>query len=134
MLPVRLLNRILTLLIMCLWLPATQHCGLEGAGLFSADTEQHKTESCCETVTPCPHVACQTVEHSPYKSFVNGLKVPAPDFVAFLGFLCARLSAPVFQEKLVVPVGAMESPRDWVPTWQFFRRAAPISRAPSFVV
>ena len=132
--PVRLLNRILSVVIMCLWLPATQHCGLQGAGLISVDAGHHEAAACCETGTACPHVACQMLENSPYKTVSNGQKVSAPDFVVCLGFLCARLSAPVFQEKLVAPVGAVESPRDWVPTWQFVRRAAPISRAPSLVV
>lgn len=114
-----------------LWLPATQHCDLEAAGVLAAHCEHAGLFGCGES---CAGDGCNVLEGGSYKLGNGTLKVPAPQLAACLCFICLN-AAPVL-------VGAVESfsrsyhehPLDWVPCWQFARRAALLPGAPSFVL
>jgi len=48
-------------------------------------------------------------------------------------FLCLQLLPLVVAVEPIFAVTSSESPEHWVPVWQFVRRAAPLSRAPSLI-
>ena len=126
----RRLLPLLSLLLLAVWLPATQHCVLDAAGVI--------TKSCSDN----PGVgenhakdACVTVESSAYKASADTLKVSAPDLVAVICFLCLqREPAATPPPSVILPAGSLDRPRDWVSTWQFVQRAAPSPRAPSLTL
>lgn len=120
--------------LLAIWLPVTQHCDLEAAGLLAAHDDVHAAETdCCEPTTPCSHDGCEVVENGTYLPADNVVKVLTPDLFVCTCFLFARFDAfdaPVSDEPDLPDVAAMR-PQAWVPTWHFARRAAPLSRAPS---
>lgn len=109
-----------------MWLPATEHCALEAAGLL--------TETCPDgcAATPGEKDGCDTVENGAYKLSGDTLKIPAPDLFVCVCYLYLHQIQLDAMRELVPPPGALyERPHDWVSSWQFVRRAAPPSRAPS---
>ncbi len=118
----------LSLLLLATWLPATEHCALEAAGVLS--------NTCSDGCSDKPGQAdgCDTVENGAYKLSGDTLKVPAPDLFACVCHLCLHQIQSDATCELVPAFGALhERPRDWVPSWQFVRRAAPPSRAPTLL-
>lgn len=84
---------------------------------------------------PCPKDGCDSVENGSYKAAAEVLKAPAPHTVPIdlLPFLAATLASQ--GEEPVVDVSVLvERPLNWVPMWNFVRRAAPPSRAPTLLV
>lgn len=126
--PMRRLLPLLSLLLLATWLPATEHCALEAAGLLA--------ETCPDgcAATPGGKDGCDTVENGGYKLSGDTLKVPAPDlFICACNFCWIQIQLDATRE-LVPPSGALyERPHDWVASWQFVRRAAPPSRAPTLL-
>ncbi len=124
----RRLLPLFSLLLLATWLPATEHCTLEAAG-FLIET---CPDSCSNT--PGEKDGCDTVENGAYKLSGDTLKVPAPDLFVCLCQLCLHQIQLDATRELVLPSAALyERPRDWVPSWQFVRRAAPPSRAPTLL-
>lgn len=130
------LRPLFALLLLACWLPATQHCGLEAAGLLPAAHADEAGPACCaeDGAAPCERDGCDLVESASYLKAGLSLKAPAPDLL-----LCARLfhlsPAPgTVRSEPAMPVVAAENPAGWVPVRHFARRAAPRSRAPSLPV
>jgi hypothetical protein len=133
------LRHIIALLLLALWLPATQHCGLEAAG-FIAEGASHFDSQAGDEESPCGHGKsdcatdpCKIVESGTYKSALGSLKVPPPSF-ALCDFIqrALRESTPVVVDLPAVhSADPYERPRDCGATWHFVERAAPLSRAPS---
>lgn len=125
--------RVLTaLVLLTLWLPITQHCGLEAAGLIEADAA-HDAGGCCREVSdPCTHDGCNVVESGFTKPALVALKV-APPSGACVCLLCLPLCVTDPAAVPELTVAAPDRPLDWVPAWHFVRRAAPLSRAPSLL-
>jgi len=114
-----------------LWVPMTQHCQLEALGVI---------EKTCTAPTgndghSCAGDACNELENGGFKPSSDSLtNVPAPQLLACACAICLNL-APLNAAVAEVPSSsAAESPLDWVPSWQFIRRAALPSRAPSLMV
>ena len=122
----------LSLLSLALWLPMTQHCGLEAAGLLPAALEDNDAH--CSTKSGSED-GCDLVESGSYKpaAHVRGVSAPAllPDFTAV-----AQLFVPLVDptDFAGFSVATSDLPPPWVVTWQFEHRAAPPSRAPSLVI
>lgn len=128
------LRRIIAIVLLALWLPTTQHCGLEAAELIAAETPHGAEAKCCEMGdSPCTHDGCNVVESSLVKSSNDTLKVPTPSLAGCACFLCLQLVPPGLAAEPIFAITASESPEHWVPVWQFVRRAAPQVRAPSLV-
>lgn len=128
------LRRFIAVVLLALWLPTTQHCGLEAAGLITAETPHGTEAGCCQTGSDrCAHDGCNVVEGNLAKSSNEAIKVPMPSLAACTCFLCLQVLPPVVAVEPIFAVTASESPEHWVPVWQFVRRAAPLSRAPSLV-
>jgi hypothetical protein len=120
--------------LLALWLPATQHCGLEAAGLITADSADEPIACCAPTATVCAYDSCHVIEQFTPKTANDSLQVQAPDFVACVGFICVPFVDRELSTEPVVSVVATDQPISWVPTWHFARRAAPLPRAPAISV
>ena len=116
---------------MALWLLATQHCGLEAAGLFAAHDEAPEAAGCCAGSEGCASDGCATVEEGEYRSDQRMAAIPAPALLT-VTLLLGHESTPALELRETPLVGELfERPRDWVTTWQFAQRAALSPRAPS---
>ena len=120
----------LSLLLLALWLPATEHCDLEAMGLFGT--------TCSDNCTPgkqCANDHCGAVESGDYRHSVDTLKAPMPDLLACACYLCSHLvNLEAARALVILPGESFDRPRDWIATWHFVRRAAPAPRAPSAVI
>lgn len=123
--------RLLILLLMAFWLPATLHCRLEAAG-FEASHDCCSAGSMEAAAGDCRDDACPAVEDNLFKESSPGLKVTAP---AVCNCCICHAMAPVAPAP---DLGAARlSPERHAPplelkaTWQFLARAAPPARAPS---
>lgn len=120
-------RKILSFLLLALWLPATSHCDLERAGVIESD-------DCCATPvesTPVDHPcadACDTLEAGNYKLPASPKWVTGPTLIVF-AWPEPVVSPPEIRTAIErVPI------RDAIAaTWQFDHRAALPVRAPSFV-
>ena len=130
----RLFSQIVAFVLLALWLPATQHCGLEAAGLITADSADEPIACCAPTATVCAYDSCHVIEQFTPKTANDSLQVQAPDFVACACFLCVQLINRELGTETVISVVATDQPMGWVPTWHFARRAAPLPRAPAILV
>lgn len=102
----------------------TQHCRLEAVGVVPQQCEQAGEQVCDSD-------GCSVLEDGAYKLGTATLTVAEP-----------RLQPPLFVVALPVNLLAgtvavdrtkdeISRPLNWVPSWQFVRRAAPPSRAPA---
>lgn len=131
-------RHIAALLMLAVWLASSQHCGLEAAGIIAQDASHGSphtaTSSCCsDTGNPCSHDGCNVVESGTINPAVSFLKAPAPSLVVCACFICLQLVAPDVSAEPTLVAADLDRPKDWVPAWQFVRRAAPLSRAPSLI-
>jgi hypothetical protein len=128
----RFRNKLFAVVVMAVWLFATQHCGLEAAGLFAAHDEQAEDTGCCAAKGGCENDGCATVEDGEYRPDQRSLVISAPALAADLlpaGWE-ALLAAPLPAD--AESVWALDDrPHEWVTTWQFVQRAALSPRAPS---
>lgn len=113
------------MLLLAAWLPASQHCGLEIAGLLpetGACHDGHHADQAHATDS------CSLIEEGTYQASSIILKVtePAPLCECLLHLvLLAEACAPMVEAPAVYP------PPDLQPGWQFIARAAPPARAPA---
>jgi hypothetical protein len=124
------LHHLVALVLLALWVPATNHCGLEAAGLTGSFACEHEArdDSCKHD---CMADMCETVEKTSFAKNGDSLRaLPAP---AALSELSRLLSPPPPKET------GIEPPRTDPPdlralqrTWSFARRAALPARAPTF--
>ena len=127
------LRRIIAVVLLALWLPATQYCTLVAAGVFADETQASAADDCCNTNDRCSRDACNLLENGVIKPANEMAKVLAPDLSACLCFICLRFVQPGVADESALMVSAPEHPLDWESTWHFVRRAAPLARAPSLV-
>lgn len=124
---------LVALLLLALWLPATQHCGLEATGWLGNEAECH-TDGGCQAdhaKAPCDADNCQSVEDGAYKSPASPRLVLGPSVLSCL--CCLRVISP---ETIVVPLvspARTNPPPELTPSWQFIARAALPARAPTAV-
>ncbi|MBS0163996.1 MAG: hypothetical protein JSS48_15690 [Nitrospira sp.] len=123
------ISKFLSVLLLALWLPATQHCALEAAGALITTCADH-----CTTGEPTGKDACGSIEDGSYRLAGDTLKVPAPDLFACACFLCLHLEAWPSDNSLSQTGDASSRVDVWLSTWQFVRRAAPLPGAPSPLV
>ncbi|MEO6873791.1 MAG: hypothetical protein ABI222_03105 [Opitutaceae bacterium] len=121
----------LSLLLVALWLPATQHCAMQVTGLIPTTCPDEQS-SCASQNAAID--GCSTVENAAYSQATPVLKAPVPILAGLVGFLCNHC---VFEATAVAAVAfprvTMDRPLDWVRTWQFTQRAALPARAPSIL-
>lgn len=117
--------------MLTLWVPATQHCALEAAGMeFFAHCEHD--DSSCEDV--CASDVCQTIEGASIGGNSHALRV-LPPTAHILGFCLLHLIPPPSPVDDEEGVSADDPPEVQIlyRTWQFVRRTALPARAPDCV-
>lgn len=127
--PMVRISQFVSVLLLALWLPATQHCALEAAGALITTCADH-----CTTGEPTGKDACGSIEDGSYRPAGDTVKVPAPDLFACVCFLCLHLEQRIADESLPLTGDASDQADAWLQTWQFVRRAAPLPGAPSPLV
>lgn len=120
------------LLLLALWLPATQHCDLEAAGLLhQGDHATHADASCSHE---CKNDVCATAEGAAYSKIAASLTVPPPTVRVL--FVLAEIT-PLIRETPGSDVARKGGPPEiqvLTRTWQFARRTALPVRAPNSTV
>lgn len=127
------LFKVVSLLLLALWLPATLHCSLETVGWESGC----RAEAAAETTDAACHAdPCEVVEGSSYVKTANMLRAPQPlGVVADAGLLLALwirsvASGPVEIVRIAEHPDLIGLQR----SWSFERREALPARAPDRVV
>lgn len=117
------------MLLLALWLPATQHCALEAAGLLD-----HECEAASAQPEHCDADACKTIESG---NFVKQLGVPritaAPDALFIATILISSVPEPGTEAAAILPHASPPGLVALHRTWSFVRRAALSPRAPSLI-
>jgi hypothetical protein len=125
-------QKIVAVCLLAFWLVATQHCGLEAAGVLSG----HEAEAagCCASSEGCENDGCATVEDGGYRLGNTAPILASPELVTCLWSVDWNLKVPPRELRTDVSFRTpFERPLDWLPTWQFVQRAALLPRAPSLV-
>lgn len=121
----RPVRRLIALLLLALWLPATLHCDLETAGVhIGIICHDHETQA--ESDNHCTDDACHTLEASALTAFT---------LTKLVGSVTLSVVA-LLPTPLELPADSVRPERTDVPCelgrrWQFSRRAAPPARAPN---
>lgn len=127
------LTKFAALLLATLWLPVTLHCQLEGLGLdalFACDGQPVGTAHTADG--DCADDGCQTIESGKFTIAKSKLDLSLLPGLACVCVACFQHLAPPAPAPEIFAVRQDET----LPlqrTWQFARRAAPLSRAPSLV-
>lgn len=124
------------LIMLAVWLLASQHCGLEAAGIIAGETSHSAPHSatlggCPNTCNSCSHTKCNVVESGTINRAVSHLKAPAPTVLVCAYFVCLQLLTPDLAARSPLVAADLNRPEEWMSAWQFVRRAAPLARAPS---
>lgn len=122
-------NRLLALLLLALWLPATLHCDLERAAVHVhvLTHEHHDHSSACHGNGPDSF--CHAIEDVAFTASAPSLKISLPaDSLSVVLASLVRYLAEAVEPALSVP--RHDPPLALTVVWQFVRRAAPLARAP----
>ena len=128
--PVLRFRFVITVCLLALWLPATQHCGLEAAELLMQCGDESAAAHGVAPGESCSGDACEVVESGAYYSSDASLKVCPTDLLVIGGLVCA---APVGLTAAAAFSARPDHPRrqpDWVPAWHFVHCVARLPRAP----
>jgi hypothetical protein len=129
----RIRQRFIALCVVAVWLVATQHCGLEAAGILGSHESEAST--CCVGASGCATDGCATVEEGAYRPDDGSPAITAPSLGTCLALICwSHTCAPPELRADISLYGGFERPREWVTTWQCVQRAALSPRAPSLVL
>lgn len=129
------LRIMIAVLLAALWLPATQHCGLEAAGLLADQCGDGRGPTDCVANGNCANDDCGTLEGGDYRSDVAPLKLSSPQWFTCVFLLSEAIAAtPAEPDSAPTAGDALDRPREWVPGWQFERRAAAPAHAPDTLI
>lgn len=121
------------LILIGLWVPLTQHCGLQAAGFIPTEISHTDSVECCTDGSSCHHDTCKVVESGVIKLANEAIKAPSPEMIVLLCIACQLPTLADLQGEVRALENGDERPLDWTAQWQFVRRAAPLSRAPSVI-
>ncbi len=121
--------KLVSLLLLALWLPVTLHCQLEAADLWPEHGD-HDT-ACCTPQQGCMKDACGVLEGDALRHADNFTRAPLPVSFVCLCQICFRPAEPVVRDDTGPERNVSRHALNWVPTWHFARRAAPWSGAPA---
>ena len=122
---------LIALLLVTLWLPATQRCELVAAGLFPPNIAQDGSKCHCPPGTPCGRDDCQNLELNLAAPTADQLGVVVPEAVLCTCHICLRsLELSPVAVSAARPRFFLES-FELARPWQFQRRAAPAPRSPT---
>ncbi|HVU18304.1 MAG TPA: hypothetical protein VHD32_15480 [Candidatus Didemnitutus sp.] len=119
-------SKLMAMVLLALWMPATQHCALEAVGALITTC----TDNCATGESPDKD-GCGSIESGNFKPSGAIVKAPAPSLFACAFHLCLQLAPQAHHESISLIGCAVVRADAWIPTWQFVRRAAPLPGAPS---
>ncbi len=123
--------KFIALALALLWLPVTQHCGLEALGAAVLEHEEQHSEACG---IACGTDSCNLIERVSYASTSARAELAVPVAVVIEPlFKLFSAPPPVAQVAPMVPVETIEVDalcREWV----FARRTALLPGAPAILV
>jgi hypothetical protein len=127
---------IVALLLLALWLPATQHCDLEAAGLLHDHLHHHCTGDCAtpHSDDACGTDHCPNIEGNNYRPASDSLKVDAPMQNTLADFYPLSAVIAVASVSADISRTGPPPPPELAPTWRFIMRAALPARAPDSAV
>jgi hypothetical protein len=120
-------KQIVTVCLLAFWLVATQHCGLEAAGFFG---DHDDGSECCATSDGCANDGCATVEDGDYGFNHESLTIASPQTFTCFHLVCWSILPPRQGVPGGISLRRFQHPPEWVPVWQFERRAAAPAHAP----
>ncbi|MBI2517222.1 MAG: hypothetical protein HYV95_09935 [Opitutae bacterium] len=123
-------SKLMAVLLMALWLPATMCCSLEAAGL-----KVGQSSACCddEDTTKPVKDNCRVVEDGHYVNAVPAIKViPALTAITLFEIPIFPLCIEPQIQEIAARCKIAES-RDWIPIWQFDRRTAAPANSPDLL-
>lgn len=122
--------KIVALCLATLWLPVVLCCALEAAGVqvICAGADCH------ETTDRAANDGCNIVEDGAYNPALAPIKIAPPAIDVCACVICSRALEEPREMASGLVLAATERPRDWVPIWQFERRAAAPAHAPDAVI
>lgn len=123
---VRPFCRLIAIVLLAMWLPATMHCGLEALG-----SETHVGGNLCDDKGSCDHDACDLLEAGGYMGGdvlkVQPVLLTAIHPFAEIATWLAWCASPVTDEAEKPPLDFEARERS---DWRFIRRAARLPGAP----
>jgi hypothetical protein len=124
----RPLQTIIALLLLAVWPVATAHCSI----IAATELVSEICDVACSHDEAKSHTdACSIAESGDYTASASPLLAPAPSLTILACLVCAHAQQLAAAESLSPPVTATDNPDDWIPSWTFSFRAAPLARAPS---
>lgn len=127
------LRRIVALVLLALWVPATSHCAIGTILDWTAD--EHCLAACShEAAGDDGHPAndvCATLENGAIKPAVHLLAAPAPSFTILACLSCLHAALLAEAEPAAPPAWSGKHPDAWVPARHLAVRAVAPARAPS---
>ena len=126
---VRTLKTVMILVLVTLWVMASNHCRLEHIPALAFMTCCDHDDSAGSQDKDCEADGCAAVENQLYKADTSQRVTPAPTVLLthFLSPVLAELLAPAASSHVLPDAAPMELPR----VWQFSYRTALPPRAPS---
>ncbi len=124
------LFKVIAALLLALWLPATQHCDLEAAGITVLTHGDHASSACKDV---CKDDACHTIEGVSYSKDANFLRVLPPPVMLSVCLLHVLVQPVLVETQSFYLAGDPPAVELLDRTWQFVRRTALPSRAPNSV-
>lgn len=122
--------KVIAALLLALWLPATQHCDLEAAGITVLTHGDHASSACKDV---CADDACHTIEGVSYSKDFGALITIAPPAILSACLLHLLVQPALVETQSVYSAGDPPAVQVLDRTWQFVRRTALPSRAPNSV-
>lgn len=121
--------KIVALLLLALWLPATLHCDLETAGIDLAGHGDHHADA-----SPCATDACEIVEDGDYAKTTALARALPPTAAWQLSLLIAPAPMDPAECQPAAPPDGPPELEALRRTWQFVQRTALPARAPGDAV
>lgn len=133
--PVSWFRRILALVLLAVWLPATSHCALETVLGWVGD--EHCLSACPHDATakagPPASDVCSMLEDGAIKPVLDPLIAPAPSLTVLACLACVHATLLAEARPLEPPAWSGGHPADWVPMRHIAVRAVAPARAPGQV-
>lgn len=126
------LCRLIAILLLALWLPATLHCGLEAAGAIAGEGCAKAAEPSSAPTAHCEDDGCKTIEEGLYRPTTPLLKGAAAPVALCLCLIWQDTLEPYPVARPALSSASHVEPFEFTVPWQFVQRAAPLPGAPSF--
>jgi hypothetical protein len=124
--------QIVALCLAALWLPVSMCCAFEAAsGEALCPSASCHSEDEGDGATKD---GCNVIEDGQYQPTVSTIKIAPPIADLCARVLCSHALKVEAEAQHLSVVAETSRPLDWVPVWQFERRAAALAHAPDSLI